>query len=306
MIVRRFCGFVCAVVMSAGTLRAQEEGDPPLGLGGYRTLEFNMLSDQNVSRRGAEVLKIDSVQWVHGESDHFIFHFEKGFLCPQFASAAELFYGRIKAHLGIAEDAYERKAHIFVFLSTNSWHQFTGKIKLEKWTGSFQSGNELFVQAPANQRLDRAPYVPHEITHLVVRRFLGDVPLWLNEGIAEYEGRQQRFVYMRTHSSGKIVVMRPNSVPRDEFMSLSELTGFVDYPDDETKIKTFYSESELLVQFLITKGGGTEPFLKFVELQSRGLTFASAFGTIYGEKFHNMELFEDAFAKYATSKNRPN
>ena len=249
---------------------------------------------------------MESVEWVHGESDHFVYHFEKGFLCPQFAAAAELFYGRIKENLGITEDSYERKAHIFVFLGTNTWHEFSQKNKLEKWTGSLHVGGELYVLARANQRLDRSEFVPHEITHLIVQRFVGNVPLWLNEGIAEFEGRRQRALYMRTHSPGKMVVVIPNSVPHDELVPLSELTGVVDYPDDETKTKTLYVESELLVHYLITDCGGTESFLKFVELQSQGLTFASAFRRIYGEKFRDLELFEDAFAKYASSTNKLN
>jgi len=292
--------------IAAGMAWAEETDEPSPGYGGYRPIDTRQLSAQHVSRRGAEVLKMESVEWIHGESDHFVYHFEKGFLCPQFAAAAELFYGRIKDDLGIKEDSYERKAHIFVFLGAKSWHEFSVKNKLEKWTGSLHTRGELYVQAPANQRLDRSVYVPHELTHLIVQRFVGDVPLWLNEGIAEYEGRQQRFVYMRTHASGKIVVMVPSSVPHDEFIPLPELTGAVDYPGDEDKIKTFYNESELLVHYLITKCGGTESFLKFVELQGHGLSFATALDQVCGEKFPNVELFESAFTKYATTKNRPN
>jgi hypothetical protein len=293
-----------AVMASAIQLPAQDDGEPPVGLGAYRTVEFDRLSDRNVSRRGAEVLKLDSVQWVHGESDHFIFHFEKGFLCPQFASAAELFYGRIKQDLGIAEDSYERKAHIFVFLGTNSWQQFSTKIDLEKWTGSFQSGNELYVQAPANQRLDRAPYLPHEITHLVVHRFLGDTPLWLNEGIAEYEGRRQRVLYMRTHLPGRTVILTSRHLSREEMTPLNELTGRVDYPDEEAQLQIFYIESELLVHYLITECGGVDPFRRFVNLHSRGLTFPSARHEVYQEKFPNEDLFEKSFISYAVRSNK--
>jgi hypothetical protein len=292
------------VIAAASQLSAQDDGEPPVGLGNYQAVEFDRLSDRNVSRRGAEVLKMDSAAWVHGESDHFIFHFEKGFLCPQFASAAELFYGRIKQDLGITEDSYERKAHIFVFLGTNSWRQFSAKIHLEKWTGSFQSGNELYVQAPANQRLDRAPYLPHEITHLVVHRFLGDTPLWLNEGLAEYEGRRQRVFYMRTRLSGRTVVLTPRHIPREELISLDELTGRVDYPEAEAQLQTFYIESELLVRYLITECGGVDLFRRFVSLQSRGLTFLSALHEVYRTKFPGEELFEKSFSAYAVQSNK--
>jgi hypothetical protein len=203
-----------------------------------------------------------------------------------------------------------RKSHrwgwetIFVFLGTNSWHEFTQNNRLEKWTGSSQSGGELFIQARANQRLDRSAFLPHEITHLIIQRFIGDVPLWLNEGIAEFEGHRQRAIYLRTHSPGKFVGLVANVVPRDELIPLSELTGFVDYLDDETKTKTFYLESELLVRYLIVKCGGNEPFLEFLKFHSQGLRFSSALRKSYGDRFENIEVFEEEFAKYA-SKGKP-
>src|SRR5437870_3136075 len=122
--------FVAALMAIEGAPGAESPADT----GGFHLAEFGALSHQQMSRRGATALKMPEVKWIHGESDHFIYHFEEGFLCPQFAIATELFYWRIKEHLGITEDSYERKGSIFVFLGTNSWHEFSRQVKLEKWT----------------------------------------------------------------------------------------------------------------------------------------------------------------------------
>jgi hypothetical protein len=126
----------------------------------------------------------------------------------------------------------------------------------------------------------------------------------LNEGIAEYEGRRQRVLYMRTHLPGKTAMLVPNNLARDQFVSLSELTGRVDYPDDEPQAKTFYVESELLVHYLIAECGGVDPFRRFVNLHSRGLTFSSARHEVYQEKFPDEDLFEKSFISYAVRRNK--
>jgi len=290
---------VVILLLNAGVLGAEES----LGeFGTFRTLEFDRLSNQNLSRHGTLALKMPGVTWVHGESDHFIYHFEKGFLCAQFAMTAEMFYRGIKADLGVGEDSYERKAQIYVFLGTNSWSEFAASAKLEKWTGAFQSGNELFVSGRANQNLERSSSFPHEITHLIVKRFVGDVPLWLNEGIAEHEGRRQRVLYLRRHGRA---VAAGQIVSREQFIPLGKLTTLVDYPEAEAQVRTFYAESELLVRYLVLNGGGRAPFLEFVKLQGRGLTFATAFQKVYGDKFRDLDTFEKAFAAYAALEEKP-
>jgi hypothetical protein len=263
--------------------------------GDYRAAQFAELSDRHVSRRGELALQLPGVNWVHGESDHFIYHFEPGFLGPQFAVAAELFYRLAKQDLGITEDSFERKARIYVFLNEQTWTGFVGAARLDRWTGSLQAGNELFVCSRANQKLDLSPALPHEITHLVVRRFVGDLPLWLEEGVAQFAGRRARAHYVRTRMNAQMR-MPLGMVPRDEFIRLRELTGAVDYPADADRVKTFYLESELLVRFLRFQPGGAEAFLKFLRLQSQGRQFASALDQVYGRQFRDMDALERVFA----------
>ncbi|MCG3149154.1 MAG: hypothetical protein PCFJNLEI_02613 [Verrucomicrobiae bacterium] len=282
-------------------------GEESLGeFGTFRTLEFDRLSNRNLSRHGALALKMPGVVWVHGESTHFIYHFEQGFLCPQFAMTAELFYRNIKADLGIGEDSQEGKARIYVFLGTNSWNEFACSAKLEKWTGAFQNGNELFVSGRANQNFELTASFPHEITHLIVNRFIGDVPLWLNEGIAEYEGRRQRAFFLRRHGKANARFVVPNrSVSRQQFIPLAELTTMADYPADESRVRIFYAEAELLVRYLVLQSGSREKFLEFVKLQAQGLAFVTALQKVYGDKFRDLVAFEKAFADYAALETKP-
>lgn len=290
-----------ALIVISGWAHAESLGE----FGSFHTAAFDQLSSQSLSRHGALALKMPEVNWIHGESESFIIHFEKGFLCPQFAMTAELFYRGIKKDLGIERDDDERKAQIFVFLGTNSWQEFANSAKLEKWTGAFQSGNELFVTGRANQNFDQSASFPHEITHLIVKRFVGDVPLWLNEGLAEYEGTRQRVLYLRRHGgTGRRVVKTSNGVGREQFIRVAKLTALVDYPAEGEQVATFYNESERLVSYLWEKCGGREKFLEFIKLQSQGRTFANALIEVYGEKYRDLDVFENAFADFAVAEQK--
>ena len=70
-------------------------------------------------------------------------------------------------------------------------------------------------------------------------------------------------------------------------------------------METFYAESELLVHFLFVECGGQGPFLRFVKLQSQGLKFASSLLQVYGERFRDVEAFENSFARYASRDRKP-
>jgi hypothetical protein len=299
----RWLWLTLGLIMASLPALAGETDKPPTGTGNYHEVEFARLSDQNVSRRGAVLLKMPGLAWVHGESDHFVFHFERGFLCPQLATAIELFYGRIKLDLGIATDAYERKAHVFVFLHPERWQEFAAETKIEPWSAAVQIGNELFACARANQRLDASPNLPHELTHLVVKRFVGDVPLWLNEGVAQVEGARARVQYLRARGASMRIPLPDLAV--ESKLPMAELTGFVDYPADDATREIFYRQSELVVWFLMEQGGNEEAFRQFLKLQSQGLSFASALDKAFGSQLRNVEAFEKSFTGYVHRKRQP-
>jgi len=269
-------------------------------LSNYQTKPFSKLSEQVVSRQGQLALNMSSVTWEHGESDSFIFHFEKGFLCPQFAAASESFYKLIKQHLEITEDSYQRKSHVYVFLGENSWNEFVSGANLDQWTGGWCTGRELFIRSRPNPRFQNST-LPHEITHLVLYRFIGeDMPIWLNEGLAEFEGRRLQVLYLKKHNyrAGG----HSSRVSIDQYIPLKELTSFIDYPDPKAKVEAFYNESERLIHFLYHKHNGMKNLIEFIELQSKGLTFQSALESVYKIPSSHFSEFEQTFIEYATKE----
>jgi len=291
-------GLIGSVLLCTHAAGQGEEDALPSGQYRFKVLPFEELSDHNVSRLGDAALNLKNIKWEHGESDHFIFHTETGFLPLQLAVVAEWSYDEIKKDLEIAQDLFERKGHIYVFLNEQVWHGFVGNGKLEPWTGGLCTGRELFFQSRPHFRF-QGTTLPHEMTHLVLHRFLnGDIPLWLNEGFAEFEGIRLYRTYLRVRNYTLTNVQ--DHLHRDQYIPLPDLTSAIDYPKTKDEVTAFYVESQMLIGFLYYQHGGMNPLLRFIRLQSEGARFDSAWQNVYGYKYPNQEAFEKNFITYLT------
>jgi hypothetical protein len=258
---------------------------------------FDQLTDRQISRMGERALSM-KLDWEHGESDSFVFHFEKGFSPNQLAYAAERFYAGCKEHLNITDDRFERKCHIYVFLSENAWKEFAQNVRVDAWTGGFCTGRELFLPSSVHFKL-QGTALPHEMAHLVLYRFIGgDIPLWLNEGFAQFEANRLFRVYLKARNYTMTGV--PETIDSKDYIPLKDLTSAIDYPHTPEAAATFYIESERLVNFLFNQHGGIEPLLKFARLQSRGYNFESAWNEVYGGRRPDPESFERKFIEFVT------
>ena len=290
------------LLLVAGTMAAQtndsdESDSPEVPL---VKKSFEQLSERNVTHTGERALHAKDVTWEHSETEHFIFHTETGFLVPQLAYAAEGFYRSIRNDLGVTEDSYQRKSHIYVFLNDVAWRTFASQVHLDEWTGGFCNGRELFLKTRPHFKF-QGTTMPHEMTHLVIHRFMaGDLPLWLNEGFAEFESTRLYRAYLKQRQYRMSVLSPP--VNKDSYIPLNTLTGAVDYPRTEDEVKAFYNESHRLVIYLHQQGGGTAALVQFMKRQSEGRTFESALREVYGEKFDDLEALEKKFQPFATTR----
>jgi len=297
--IRALLGLIGSVILCLHPAAQGEEDAPPPGQYRFKTLPLAELSDRNVSRLGDAALNLKDIKWEHGESDHFVFHTETGFLPLQLAVVAEWSYAEIKKDLEISQDLFERKGHIYVFLNEQVWREFVGTGKLEPWTGGWCTGRELFFQSRPHFRF-QGTTLPHEMTHLVLHRFLkGDIPLWLNEGFAEFEGIRLYRTYLRVRNLTLVNVQ--DQLNRDQYIPLKDLTSAVDYPKTKDEVTAFYVESQMLIGFLYYQHGGMNPLLRFIQRQSEGARFDSAWQEVYGAKYPDQEAFEKKFITYLTA-----
>ena len=265
-------------------------------LGALTEVPFSSLSSPYVTPLGTAALSVRAAEWKHAETDNFIYHFFHGFIAAPVAVEAEYYYRVVAKDLEKDNSHWERKAHIFIFEQDEDWHAFQAKGKLDPWTGGLHSRGELFIQRNPNWKF-KGNSLGHETTHLVIDRFYGsNVPLWLNEGYAEYISRVSYASFNRAR--GYTAHPRTDALAASAYQPLDQLTNALTYPADVKEVRAFYTESEKLVRFL--NAADKAKFLQLLDRLSKGSLFNSALYAAYGSQFPGIRQLEDAFRPYAT------
>jgi hypothetical protein len=203
----------------------------------------------------------------------------------------------IAGELGKDTTAWERKCHLFLFDDEADWKQFQQFGGLDPWTGGIHGEGALFIRRNPGPVADNNT-LPHEITHLVLYRFFGPgIPLWLNEGFAEYAAARCRASFYRAR--GYSARPRAASVNAAQYLPLADLTSATGYPTDDLQVVTFYDESHKLVRFL--SAANRKGFHAFLEAMGKGARFETAAAAHFGNRFPNLDTVEREFKSYATS-----
>ena len=286
---------VCGAVLG-GLLLAHAAADDSNGA--LNEVPFQSLSDRNLTALGQAAMSIHPNDWKHAETPNFIYHFFHGFIAAPVAVEAEFYYRVIAADLEKDTTQWERKSHIFIFETDADWKEFQKKGALDPWTGGIHSQGSLFIQRNPDLKF-KGSTLGHEVTHLVVQRFFGSgIPLWLNEGYAEYSASRCYAAFNRARG----YVARPTSrpVPADLYLPVGQLTSMVTYPQEVTQVGVFYSESERLVRFLTR--GDKHGFEQVLEAMSKGNRFDTALNKGFAARFINVDSLEREFKPYATQQ----
>jgi hypothetical protein len=252
----------------------------------FKVKPLEKLSSREISDWGAWALGINASKWQHGETEHFIIHFTRS--GDKVARRSEMFYQEIRSFFGNRPDLMPTtKSHVFAFSEADDWSQFAGKID-QSWAVGVTRGKEFFYHfgEEARHGPGKAKVTAHEMTHLMFNRFFrGRLPLWLNEGIAEYFGQRSTSTVTEFRRQMGVTVPYP----------LTELFEAQAYPQGRDRIQSFYAESAILVDFL-TKTQDRQTLLpKFVDAMLKGGELDAAL-KVYG--YPNRAEFLKEYQKY--------
>ncbi len=242
--------------------------------------------------RARAVLDAPEFSWRHAETEHFVVHFENGIFAAKVARMAEFFQTAIAEDLRGLEDRANGRSHIFIFRNPADWKQFLSRsgTGVAAWTFSFVEGPVMYLQPTADLG-SSAGVLSHEMAHLVINRFMaGELPLWLNEGLAEWYGEFAYAEFKGVKKSRRGVFRAlPKTWPIRETLRARS------YPRDARKVDEFYQQSKYLVGFLQLEK--PEAFASFVADLAAGGALDTALTRHYG--FLNDAEFEKAFWKFA-------
>ncbi len=266
------------------------------GLDGLEAVPLSSIRDSSLSPLGQAALSIRPSEWKHAETENFVYHFFNSFIATPVSVEAEFYYRVTAKELHRDTQDWQRKCHIFIFEDPNDWDAFKQLAALDPWTGGVHVKGELFIIRNPKFKF-KGDTLGHEVVHLVLFRFFGPgIPLWLNEGFAQYAAARGYAAFYRAR--GYLAKPKSHPVPPQFFMPLSKLLDAQVYPQDKREIIIFYLQSEKLVRFLAGING--ESLGQFLDCMARGNRFDAALQTAYGSRFTGLNALEQDFRKYAS------
>jgi Flp pilus assembly protein TadD len=163
----------------------------------------------------------------------------------------------------------------------------------ENTTGIFMAGhdaNYILLTADNNGDIDRVVY--HELTHYFLNNTLSGLPLWFNEGFAEY---YSTFRMRGDEVDVGMIIPEHVSWLRNggAVIPLSELfaitTKSIDY-NEGTRQGVFYAESWALVHYLMADAERRQQLGTYLNLVARqSVKVDDALRTAFGKSFDELE-----------------
>ena len=194
---------------------------------------------------------------------------------------------------------------VVVFKSDSSYRPYQPNANT---AGYFQSGSDVnYITLTTETRSDENPFrtIFHEYTHLLVNNTWGNVPLWLNEGLAEYYSTfairdDQRVALGRPIAAHVSVLSDSRMLPLRTLFKVDQQSPYYNEGD---KQGIFYAESWALMHYLILgQNGRRVPQLgKFLELMDTNVPMEEAFQQAFQISVENLEKELQGYIEHYSS-----
>ncbi|MEP6742214.1 MAG: tetratricopeptide repeat protein [bacterium] len=182
---------------------------------------------------------------------------------------------------------------VIVFKSDDSYRPFKPNPNI---AGYFQSGPDVnYITLTTDVRGEQDPFtvIFHEYTHLLINNTSPNVPLWFNEGLAEYYSTfsisNDTKVVLGSPIGNHVFLLRESKMlPLRTLFQVDEKSP---YYNERNKQSIFYAESWALMHYLILGKDGQriEQLRKFLGLTSASVPLEQAFQQAFAMTFESME-----------------
>lgn len=138
----------------------------------------------------------------------------------------------------------------------------------------------------------------HEYTHLLIHQNAESVPVWLDEGLAEFYGNSEiheKEVWLGRPSESDVLKLRESKLlPLETLFAVDHTSP---YYNEENKGSIFYAESWALTHYLMTKGFAQNRDMlgEFVTTLAQSGDITSAATRAFGD----LRLLEEELGRYA-------
>lgn len=237
-------------------------------------------------------------EWKDVKGDHFIVRYvnpkEESF-AKDTLRHAEKYYTRIANDLGYNRFNYwqwDNRVKILIYPSEKEFQLATGQPEWSKGEANYTTKtiSTFAWNVEFNQTL-----LPHEIAHLIFRDFVGfkgEVPLWLDEGVAQWNEPATRGY---AKQAGYTVVAKRAVLPFDVMCSTYSLAG-----KDDDSVKFFYMQALSVVDFLIRRHGA-QAFSQFCRELRDGKSLEQALRAAYPASLSKVTELEKKWMDYVST-----
>ncbi len=229
--------------------------------------------------------------WRSVKSLHFVvYHQDVPAVAARVVEQAEQFYARLADGLDMARHrdfwTWERRVTIRVYGTRAAFTSATGA---PVWASGKADYAARTISTCAESVDFKSDLLPHEIAHLAFRDFAGfkgAIPLWLDEGVAEWaaqgcDGRVARL------AAGLLATGRLSAV---ESLTATDVRGVA----DPSSARAFYIQAASLVSFLIqSQGAGS--FRRFCGHLRDGKPLDDALRFTYPDSLRSIEALDKAW-----------
>jgi hypothetical protein len=250
------------------------------------------MKEDNIVRSNIAKKLLSKGNWFLRESEHFSIFYRDLAQAKIVGDKAEYYFEKIIYDIGREKDLkWDKKCQVFIVEKPDKWKDFLKSIGFNAdLIGGFVPNygeKEMFLCAISEGYL--ALTFPHELTHLIFREIAGKntIPLWLNEGLANYEASL-------TSISNELLI---KNIKQGTHILLGDLLRISTYPEGKESRELFYAQSEKLVEFLITQCG-REKFRKFCDLILKDKSFKDVISSVYSREFKDIEDFNIKLVEY--------
>ncbi len=234
------------------------------------------------------------LEWSELKGDHFIIYFtgdEK--FAKDVERRAEEYYKQIAGELGYQRHSdfwtWDKRVKIYIYPDHTSFVKATGQ---PDWSQGMANYTDKELVGFAWSKGFIEGFLPHEMAHLIFRDYVGfegEVPLWLDEGVAQWMElkKREKFKTALLQLAAKNLLM-----PIEQIMRLD-----IRNVDNELLVHTFYIEAVSLVGFLMNVHGSNK-FIDFCRQLRDGKSLDDALKSAYSPSMQNIKEFEEQWREY--------
>lgn len=182
---------------------------------------------------------------------------------------------------------------VIVFKSDSSYRPFKPSANT---AGYFQPGPDMnYITLTTEVHGEQDPFnvIFHEYTHLLINNTLGNVPVWFNEGLAEYYSTfgisDDQKIVLGSPIASHVFLLRDNKML--PLRTLFQVDHHSAYYNERDKQSVFYAESWALMHYLIlgNEGKRLTQLSTFLDLMNANKPMEQAFQQAFQVSFELME-----------------